>query len=415
MTGDSGMTGRASTFAVAFTHRGRRARNEDAVRRVDLPDGGFLAIVCDGMGGHAGGAYASATALDGVVRRVSDGVDPLEAIREANAELYAYAALDAARTGMGTTLVMVIVRQGVASVYNVGDSRAYLCEPGGTCRPVTRDHSFVAESVASGELNEAQALASRYKNALTRAVGTDADVEADRFGPFDLSDGSVLVLCSDGFYKAIPDARIGSLFRGEARTTVEDVAEAVLAAFDAGSDDNISVVVVGEGAVRARSVAARLVKLSKRLDRQLAREARAARRREGGGGARLVLRTLIALGLVLAGIGALVAGLSSDGATPTTPRVSSEQAPPRDEESGPERRSIEEIVGSAPAAESASRAARRDEARRDEARRDEADRADSTSRGGRPAGKAPVPAEGEKQAKVRCEDPANKSRPECAP
>lgn len=324
MIGDSETPRRRSTYAVAYTHRGRRARNEDAVRRVDLPDGRVLAIVCDGMGGHAGGAYASATALDGVMRRLSDGADPMEAIREANAALYAEAALDAARTGMGTTLVMAIVEQGLATVYNVGDSRAYLCESVGTCRPVTRDHSFVAESVASGRMSEAEALASRYKNALTRAVGTDPEVEVDRFGPFDLTDGSVLVLCSDGFYKAVPDDRVESLFRGSPASSADDVMRSVLAAFDAGSDDNISVVVVGDGSVRAKAVASRLRSLTKQLDRRLAREARAARRRQSHGGWRLAGRAVVAVGLMLGGVGAILAGLSTPDASPpsqTSPRT----------------------------------------------------------------------------------------------
>lgn len=394
-------------FAVAFTHRGRRARNEDAVCRLAIPGGGYLAIVCDGMGGHAGGAYASKTAIDGVTERIASGMDPVEAIKLVNAEIHAYAERDPSYHGMGTTLVMALVRDGHAFVYNVGDSRAYLLNQPGSCDAITRDHSFVAESVAAGEMSETEALSSRYKNALTRAIGTEPSVEVDRFGPFDLTNGAELLLCSDGFYKTVPTHRIPSLMRGSAKSAADDVVRAVLAAFTGGSDDNISLVVIGKGSTRVGHVARRLRALEAKLDGLSTREARALARSKARASStpqwgRRVLRSFLALCLLGIGVWSLYSGFfakTAQEATAAAPADARQEATSSPEKVLPEtasvRRSISDVVGAIPDRSKSSVFA------------DSAKGTDSTAKR--------APRSTTKPSNNKCDDPANRMRPECQP
>lgn len=321
------MSGRdvSSSFVLGFTHRGRRKRNEDAVRERRLPDGGTLVVVCDGMGGHAGGDFASAAAADGLIARVAAGVDPIDAIVDVNRELFDVAAKDPTRQGMGTTLVAALVRDGRATIFNVGDSRGYACLPDGTIRQVTVDHSFVAESIAAGTMDAASASASRYKNALTRAIATEPDVAVDRFGPIDLTDGTVLLLCSDGFYKATTDASMAESLHGGPSQLAPRLEKAVLAAFDAGSDDNISTVLVGAGSLPDRVNRRLNARLGRAMDRRVQREERRRRAASPPRAWGLVAQRLLGVLLLCGGLGvlyvALVAEPRSAGA-PISPPVS---------------------------------------------------------------------------------------------
>jgi serine/threonine protein phosphatase PrpC len=147
---------------------------------------------------------------------------------------------------MGTTLVAVLVDGSQFSVANVGDSRVYLVSAEGI-RRLTEDHSFVAEAMKRGQ-SEAEAMATPWKDALTRSIGTDEEVEVDVFGPYPIEDDSAFLMCSDGLYKTLDDDELRDLFKrsGGARGAAQSL---VAAAFDAGSDDNISVAIAEYGDV----------------------------------------------------------------------------------------------------------------------------------------------------------------------
>jgi len=224
---------------------GRRPYQQDAVVGETLPDGRVLLAVADGMGGHAAGEVASALALETLRAEVRGG-SPLDvAFVRANARVHE-AARQPGRQGMGTTLVAVVVDEGRYEVANVGDSRAYLVSPEGI-RQLTRDHSFAAEATERGR-PAAEILASRWRDALTRCVGIDAEVEVDVFGPFTVETRTALVLCSDGLHKALTDVELRTVFvhsegpEGAAR-------ELASSALESGSDDNVSVVVAEFGEV----------------------------------------------------------------------------------------------------------------------------------------------------------------------
>jgi protein phosphatase len=232
---------RLATESIA----GQRPYQEDAVLTETLPDGRTLVAVADGMGGHAAGEVASALALETLTEALRNGRDLKEAFILANQEVHEKAR-EPGKQGMGTTLVAMLLDQEDYIIANVGDSRGYVLSHEGA-RQVTQDHSFVAEAVKRGESAE-KMLASQWKDALTRSIGTEPEVEADIFGPFPREPDTAVLLCSDGLYKTLSDSDLFALFlrsggpRGATQTLVST-------AFERGSDDNITVALVEFGEV----------------------------------------------------------------------------------------------------------------------------------------------------------------------
>lgn len=234
---------RSVSARVAWhTHRGRRETNEDAALIHELDDDRLLVAVADGMGGQAGGAEASRLALDALRRSMENGEGLSDAVRAANADVYERAAARPARNGMGTTLVALLVAPDEYWVANVGDSRAYRVDTD-EVRQITDDHSFAAEALARGRLSEEELEDSPWKNALTRAIGTDPQVEADLFGPFSTDPEHSVILCTDGLYRVIGPDRILEAFRASA--DFERMPKKLTdEAFGAGASDNITVAMV---------------------------------------------------------------------------------------------------------------------------------------------------------------------------
>lgn len=232
---------RLATESIA----GQRPYQEDAVLTQTLSDGRTLVAVADGMGGHAAGEVASALALETLTQALESGESLADAFRLANQKVFEKAR-EPGKQGMGTTLVAMLVEGGKFTVANVGDSRGYLLSGAGI-RQITEDHSFVAEGLKRGK-SEEEMLASKFKDALTRSIGTEAGVEVDLFGPFPLEGETAVLLCSDGLYKTLKDQDLWDLFvksggpRGAAQTLVAK-------AFERGSDDNISVALAEVGEV----------------------------------------------------------------------------------------------------------------------------------------------------------------------
>jgi len=224
---------------------GLRPYQEDSLVAETLSDGRVLVAVADGMGGHAAGEVASALALETLVSALEDGMGLDAAFIRANEQVHEKAA-EPGKQGMGTTLVAALVDDGEYFVANVGDSRGYLISAGGI-RQVTEDHSFVAEAVKRGQSLEA-AMATPWRDALTRSVGTEPQVDVDVFGPFPVRSDTALVICSDGLYKTLSDEDLRRIYlqsenpRAAAQTLVRE-------ALDSGSDDNISVAIAEYGEV----------------------------------------------------------------------------------------------------------------------------------------------------------------------
>lgn len=236
--------------------------NQDYVFTSDIPVGPLpnLYIVADGMGGHNAGDYASrytvdtvAAAVAGAQDRSADAARILEkALRDANDGLRKMAAEDSSLFGMGTTFVSASVKDGRLLAANVGDSRLYVLRRPGRIRQLTVDHSFVEEMIQAGRIDRKTARTLPDKNIITRAVGAEDLLKVDFFRE-DLTDGDLLLLCSDGLTNMLEDERIVRIvfsFRSLAEAADRLIFEANMT----GGRDNISVILVdpfaGAGEVR---------------------------------------------------------------------------------------------------------------------------------------------------------------------
>lgn len=220
-----------------------RERNEDSVL-VDPP----LYVVADGMGGHRGGQVASQVALETMEELGTEGRGPLaEHVRQANRAVWDRSVEDEQLSGMGTTLTAARIEGTNALIAHVGDSRAYLLRDG-LLRQLTSDHTLVARMVKSGEISEAEADVHPHKNVLTRALGTDEQVEVDE-DSIALADGDRLLLCSDGLTGMMTEDQIQAILENSDQPQ-QAADRLVKAANRAGGIDNITVVVldaIGEG------------------------------------------------------------------------------------------------------------------------------------------------------------------------
>jgi serine/threonine protein phosphatase PrpC len=214
-----------------------RERNEDSML-VDPP----LYVVADGMGGHRGGQVASQVALEAMEElETGDGGSLAEHVRRANRAVWDRSVEDERLSGMGTTLTAARIDGGSALIAHVGDSRAYLLRDG-SLRQLTTDHTLVARMVKSGEITEAEAEVHPHKNVLTRALGTDEQVEVDE-DSIALVDGDRLLLCSDGLTGMVTEDQIQAIL--ETSEQPQQAADRLVkAANRAGGIDNITVVVL---------------------------------------------------------------------------------------------------------------------------------------------------------------------------
>jgi serine/threonine protein phosphatase PrpC len=227
----------ARTFALSDPGR-RRRRNEDSY--VVSPP---LFAVADGMGGAQAGELASRLAVEAMgEEQESSGEERLAVlIREANRRVFARSHEDAAASGMGTTMTAALVGDdGTVTIGHVGDSRAYLLR-GDRIEQLTEDHSLVAELVRTGRLSAEEAETHPQRSVITRALGTDPDVEVDVF-TVQTEPGDLFMLCSDGLTTMVDDEEIRSTI-GEGREDLGAAArELVGRANRGGGEDNITVI-----------------------------------------------------------------------------------------------------------------------------------------------------------------------------
>ena len=231
-----------------------REMNEDTW--LAAPDLG-LYVVCDGMGGHAGGDVASRLAAETVVAAVRARTDLLvddptpeqcealsgllrHAIEAASAAVYRRSVEEGNR-GMGTTCTTLLIAGSKAILGHVGDSRLYLSRAG-QLHLVSQDHTYVAEAVRHGIMTREEALASGYGNIVTRAVGPHENVLVDTL-VFDVLPHDRLLLCSDGLHGYFEDSvELVTLLREN--DTDRLAGKLIGMANERGGDDNITAVVL---------------------------------------------------------------------------------------------------------------------------------------------------------------------------
>jgi protein phosphatase len=202
-----------------------------------------LFAIADGMGGARAGEVASGLAAAALQTDAVDGNGKervVALIQAANRSVYERSSRDAEVAGMGTTMTVALVEDSNVTFGHVGDSRAYVLRDG-TLEQLTDDHSLVAELVRGGKLSAEEAEHHPQRSVITRALGTDPDVDVDTF-TVEAHDGDVFVLCSDGLTDMVADAEIGEVL-GEPRESLQEAAEELVRrANKAGGQDNITVI-----------------------------------------------------------------------------------------------------------------------------------------------------------------------------
>ncbi len=226
-----------------------RKYNQDYSLECDEPIGNLdnLYAVCDGLGGHNAGEFASENAAELFFDIAEDSVEtaPLyifrEAVNKVNAMIYRKG-LEPQYRGMGTTLVACTVQDNTAYFVNVGDSRAYIV--GDEITQITWDHSYVGQLVREGKLTKDEARFHKKNNVITRAIGAEVTVEPDYF-QVTMEDDEILLLCSDGLYNMVSEYTMKQVIRS--RLSLQEKAERLVdLANEAGGKDNIAVVLISK-------------------------------------------------------------------------------------------------------------------------------------------------------------------------
>lgn len=250
---------------AGITHPGTRPVNEDCFGIFPVGDTAYLYVVCDGVGGCAGGQTASALALSsfsdfviselGAISSAELTSLPLAQIKRvmraaathASRTVRAAGLADEALTGMASTLVAALVTETRAHVLHVGDSRLYTVTPD-TVEKVTRDHSYLQYLIDVGRITAAQSKKMKIENYITQAIGAYDHVDGD-FCALDLSTyppDTYLLLCSDGLYHTVDLPQMQSILLTS--DTVTQKAQALLdAALTGGGEDNITVLLLSLG------------------------------------------------------------------------------------------------------------------------------------------------------------------------
>jgi protein phosphatase len=225
---------------AALSHPGRKRRHNEDTYVVQPP----LFAVADGMGGAKAGEVASGLAAAAVQESSNDdesGEARVAAlIEEANRRVFRRATEDREASGMGTTMTVALVEDEQVAIGHVGDSRAYLIR-GGRLEQLTDDHSLVAELVRSGKLTPEEAESHPQRSVITRALGTEADVDVDTFS-VEAAPGDLFLLCSDGLTTMVDDETILDAVERHRRNLKAAAKALVNAANRGGGEDNITVV-----------------------------------------------------------------------------------------------------------------------------------------------------------------------------
>lgn len=249
----------------------KRQYNQDSFMCESFDNGMLLAVVCDGMGGAAGGGIASGLACLNFVDSVSDFAEKFprreklsrtderqiksaltNAVTKANTAVFQRSKNDESLSGMGTTLVACLIYCGVMFTVNIGDSRLYLIH-NDRVQQISHDHSFVQYLVDIGKMTEEEARFSINKNIITKAVGTDEEIEPDLFTtklPKKTPQREYTVLlCSDGlsnllFPEDIAECVDGSLTVKTNRGLGRFCEKLIDRANDSGGNDNITAVII---------------------------------------------------------------------------------------------------------------------------------------------------------------------------
>nr|WP_242836712.1 Stp1/IreP family PP2C-type Ser/Thr phosphatase [Clostridium sp. BNL1100] len=232
------------------TDRGlKRQLNEDNCNvLVGYPGIPVCFVIADGMGGHQCGEVASKQAVDSVCNHLlksdwsTEDIPQLlkNIITTVNEEIYNFSLLDISTQGMGTTLIITVLKNRKLYIGHVGDSRVYLIR-NKTIEKVTWDHSFIEEMLKNGSITKDEAINHPKKNLITRAVGYEPDLQVDTY-EIDVEENDVILLCTDGLSNMIAEDEILDII-----TNTKDPQDAcdtlIQNANNKGGEDNVTVII----------------------------------------------------------------------------------------------------------------------------------------------------------------------------
>jgi protein phosphatase len=261
------MSEKTLSFAMLSDPGRVRRHNEDTCA---ANPGLGVFVVCDGVGGAASGEVASDLAAQSFLKLMaaaredqSSSEDGISAgVEYANQAVYHRSRESAVLRGMATTLVALVFTPaaecsappepgaaGTVWIANIGDSRCYLLRNGALSQ-LTRDHSVVEEQVRAGVLTRQQADISPIRNVITRAIGSEAAVDAD-IECLPARPGDLFLLCSDGLVRDLDDSDLAAMLLAEPASqpaTDESLAalcqQLIAAANAKGGADNITCILV---------------------------------------------------------------------------------------------------------------------------------------------------------------------------
>ena len=218
---------------------------------------GSLLLVCDGMGGHKGGEIASRLAVETIsnyFEKLNDNYNISEVINKsleaANTSIILKAKENSDLTDMGSTVVLVLIKDELVYYTSLGDSRIYKIRDGAIYQ-ITKDNSLVQQMVDSNIITEDEAKVHPKKNVITKALGTNDELEQEYYEPFKLLENDKLILCSDGLTAHVDEEEIFQL--SENNPPQQAAQKLVELANERGGTDNITVQIVAVG-VKKNSV-----------------------------------------------------------------------------------------------------------------------------------------------------------------
>ena len=226
-----------------------RKVNQDAVKTEVISDNLAWSVVCDGMGGQAGGDIASNIAVIMISKFLSDNLSELktsdeiksviyEAVSSANQAIYLKSEKDKNLKSMGTTVIVCVVSMNKLYVAHMGDSRAYLISDDEITQ-LTTDHSMVQEMLDNGKLTIEEARNHPQKNIITRALGVNPEIKLE-YNTLDIQKGNIILSCTDGLTNTVEEQDIYNICK-KCNNKEEAVGKLISKGNKNGGNDNITV------------------------------------------------------------------------------------------------------------------------------------------------------------------------------
>lgn len=228
-----------------------RSTNEDTYTLIQKDDNNFLAFVCDGMGGHLGGAYASSKTIE-ILNDAFEKIDLInspknigvwlfETLQNANSVIYEKSITDENLKGMGTTVSGIVKINSEIYYAHIGDSRIYLYNET-NIEQITTDHTYVNTLLLNGLISYKQALKHPKRHVLTNALGIKKNVSVD-IGMIRLKENDNLLICTDGLHNLLNGKKLWKALNEDIDTETK-TNNLMNKALSLGGNDNITLILV---------------------------------------------------------------------------------------------------------------------------------------------------------------------------